>query len=102
MLADFYNKVFECLPVPPERKLSGEWLEKGTGVHDAFLQGIHLLLPGYGDKGPTLENFSYAQMKKNSPPAANRLGLMHLAFSVDDVHKTLSTIIENGGKRADK
>lgn len=98
VLADFYTKVFDCIPLPPERHLSGEWLEKGTGVKDAFLQGIHLLLPGYDDKGPTLEIFSYAQMKKNLPPAANRLGLMHLAFCVEDVHNTLAIIIENGGK----
>ena len=32
-LAEFYQQVFGCTPVPPERNLSGRWLEDGTGVH---------------------------------------------------------------------
>ncbi|WP_228442096.1 hypothetical protein [Chryseobacterium nematophagum] len=41
-LADFYELVFNCIPVPPERNQKGSWLEKGTGVPNAHLQGMHL------------------------------------------------------------
>ncbi len=99
-LADFYIKVFNCKPTLPERDLKGEWLEKGTGVKNATLKGMHLLLPGCGKEGPTLEIFQYSEnLNKALPAAANREGLGHLAFKVDDVDKILSEILENGGKK---
>ncbi len=99
-LADFYVKVFECKPVPPARNLSGGWLEKGTGVKAAHLEGIHLRLPGCGESGPTLEIYSYSEMLGSSgTPAANRLGFGHIAFRVDDVRKTLDTVVSHGGSR---
>jgi hypothetical protein len=50
-LADFYTRAFGCELVPPERDLKGPALEKGTGIPQARIQGAHLRLPGYGDKG---------------------------------------------------
>jgi predicted enzyme related to lactoylglutathione lyase len=97
-LAQFYEDVFGCVYIPPERDLSGDWLAKGTGVHDAVLQGCHLLLPGFGEHGPTLEIFSYAKMEEKLPSAANRLGLGHLAFNVEDVTLILERVVEYGGK----
>ncbi|MEQ9299790.1 MAG: hypothetical protein RIF33_14550 [Cyclobacteriaceae bacterium] len=44
-LADFYVKTFNCKIVPPLRKQSGDWLDKGTGLKNANLEGAHLLLP---------------------------------------------------------
>ncbi len=41
-LARFYCDVFGCPPKPPERDLSGTWLDNLT----AHLTGVHLLLPG--------------------------------------------------------
>ncbi len=55
-LASFYRRAFSCFEVPPERRLSGEWLSK-TGVKNASLEGVHLRLPGMGYEGPTLEIF---------------------------------------------
>jgi len=97
-LAKFYIDVFGCTPVPPERKLSGEWLEKGTGLKGADLEGVHLRLPGYGDNGPTLEIFQYKENEPGNRPAVNRPGFTHIAFSVRDVKETLQKIISNGGK----
>ena len=54
-LMEFYVSVFQCKLVPPIRDLSGEWLATGTGVPNAKFTGGHLLLPGYGPDGPTLE-----------------------------------------------
>ena len=97
-LADFYIKVFNCKPTAPERNLSGEWLEKGTGVKNAEIKGIHLELPGF-EKGPTLEIFQYHEMLEKPTPAPNREGIGHLAFHVDDVNEILKKIISHGGNK---
>ena len=82
-LARFYEEVFGCVVVPPERDLSGEWLERGTGVRGARLRGVHLRLPGHGDAGPTIEIFSYDDVAPQSHPVANRAGYGHIAFLVE-------------------
>ena len=46
-LAAFYQKVFNCKMLPPERNQKGKWLDKGLGLPKAHLKGAHLLLPGY-------------------------------------------------------
>ena len=60
-LARFYEDVFGCVPVPPERDLSGPEMEPARDCRRVS-GGIHLRLPGYGDAGPTLEVFSYDQL----------------------------------------
>lgn len=101
-LAKFYEEVFDCTPVPPERSQSGQWLEEGTGVEGAELAGMHLRLPGYGDNGPTLEIYQYKHMKEKPEAAANRQGLGHLAFAVDDVSEMLDRIVAQGGQALGK
>ena len=96
---NFYQEVFLCEPLSPERNISGEWLETGTAVKHAAIQGMHLRLPGYQDQGPTLEIFSYNHMLDQAPPAANRQGLGHLAFLVEDVAYTLQQVIAHGGSK---
>ena len=92
-LAQFYETVFGCVRVPPERHLSGKWLDKGTGVADANISGVQLRLPGHGDTGPTLEIFQYAENEGRLPPAANREGIGHLAFEVDDVADAMARAV---------
>lgn len=96
-LAQFYEKVFGCQRVPPERNLSGNWLERGTGVNKAKLCGVHLRLPGHGADGPTLEIYQYSQNETKLPPAANREGFGHIAFEVSDVEHATSKILSHGG-----
>jgi len=96
-LASFYQEVFGCVPISPERNLSGEWIDKATGLEDTHITGEHLLLPGYGDEGPTLEIFSYDRMPEHPGIAPNTPGFAHLAFSVDDVPRTANAIFERGG-----
>lgn len=99
-LVDFYINVFGCTPVPPERNLEGDWLEKGTGVKNAALKGMHLLLPGFEKGGPTLEIFQYNQNEnKLMPPMANREGYGHIAFHVDSVEEMLEKVVAAGGKK---
>ena len=96
-LADFYIKVFECQPVPPERNLKGPWLDKALNLKEAHITGIHLKLPGYTD-GPTLELFQYDEEAIGVYPYPNTPGYGHLAFNVPDVQETAEIIIENGGE----
>ena len=98
-LAKFYERVFGCVRVLPERHLSGDWLEKGTGVSGARCSGVHLHVPGYGDDGPTLEIFQYSKNESRLPPAANREGFTHIAFEVDDVEQAMAEVLENGGEQ---
>jgi catechol 2,3-dioxygenase-like lactoylglutathione lyase family enzyme len=97
-LADFYIEVFHCRVKPPERKLSGPWLDRATGLPNVKLEGVHLILPGYNDNGPTLEIFSYEDMQACEPCMPNRPGLTHIAFEVDDVDRTLKQALENGAQ----
>jgi predicted enzyme related to lactoylglutathione lyase len=96
-LANFYQGVFGCVPVLPERDYRGEKLEAGTGIPGAHLRGVHLRLPGHGDDGPTLEIFNYNILKSRGKTAVNRPGFGHIAFSVDDVTAAQKAVLEAGG-----
>ncbi|WP_086028986.1 VOC family protein [Tenacibaculum holothuriorum] len=98
-LTDFYIKVFNCVVIPPIRKQSGEWLEKGTGLKNAALQGTHLLLPGHGENGPTLEIYQYEHIENQEFIMPNKRGFGHIAFEVDNIEETLKNIELNEGKR---
>ena len=97
-LAEFYMKVFGCKPIPPERNLSGDWLERGTGIKGAHINGMHLKLPGNGNEGPTLEIFEYNQRKNNSGIAVNMPGFSHICFRVEDVEEARKTVMNAGGE----
>ena len=98
-LASFYETVFECIPVPPERDYSGDVAERGTGVPGAAFRGVHLRLPGLGPDGPTLEIYTYAtNLDPAATPAANRVGWGHIAFVVDDVAAARTAVLEAGGR----
>lgn len=96
-LAAFYEAVFGCTPVPPERAYSGPRLEALTGVLGAALQGVHLRLPGAGEGGPTLEVFQYDPLEPGPPPAVNRPGLAHIAFAVGSVEQARDAVLAGGG-----
>jgi catechol 2,3-dioxygenase-like lactoylglutathione lyase family enzyme len=98
-LASFYESIFDCVPVPPERDYSGDLAERGTGVSDAAFQGVHLRLPGHGADGPTLEICTYSgTIDPAAPPAANRVGWGHIAFMVDDVDSARTAVLAAGGQ----
>jgi catechol 2,3-dioxygenase-like lactoylglutathione lyase family enzyme len=96
-LVDFYVKTFNCVVVPPIRKQSGKWLDDGVGLDDAQLEGAHLLLPGYGENGPTLEIYQYNSMEKNEFQVPNRKGFGHIAFEVENVKSKVEDLIRNNG-----
>jgi catechol 2,3-dioxygenase-like lactoylglutathione lyase family enzyme len=96
-LALFYQEVFGCMPVPPERHLSGPALEAGTGLTGARIDGVHLRLPGWGDLGPTLEIFEYGETGADTERAVNRPGFAHVAFAVDSVPEARAEVLTHGG-----
>jgi predicted enzyme related to lactoylglutathione lyase len=96
-LADFYQRLFDCVPVPPERDYESAHLDAGTGLSGAHVTGMHLRLPGYGEGGPTLEIFNYAQLAERPATAVNRPGYGHLAFAVDDVSAAREAVLAAGG-----
>ena len=97
-LAGFYQALFGCVPVPPERDYSGPELEAGTGVPGSTLQGVHLRLPGQPAGGPTLEIYNYSRLADGPPPAVNRPGFGHLAFEVNSVQDARAEVLAAGGQ----
>ncbi len=98
-LVGFYQDIFGCQPVPPERHLTEPWVAQATGVPGAAIHGMHLRLPGHGAEGPTLEIFQYVPQKAGESAAINRPGLGHLAFAVEDVPAALAAVQAAGGSR---
>lgn len=97
-LAGFYERVFGCTFVPPERDYRGPDLSAGSGVANAALRGGHLRLPGGGPDGPTLEVYQYDPSLEGLPTAANRPGFGHIAFRVPDVEAARTIVLEEGGR----
>ena len=97
-LAAFYESVFGCRRVPPERNLAGKWLDKATGVDTAKITGMHLRLPGGGDNGPTLEIFQYDRGPDARKVTPDTPGFTHLAFAVDNVAETAARVFQAGGQ----
>jgi predicted enzyme related to lactoylglutathione lyase len=96
-LAGFYQRVFGCVPILPERDLSGPWLDAATNVAGARIRGIHLRLPGCGDGGPTLEIFEYFPAGPESRGPIHRPGFAHIAFQVGDVEAARQEVLAAGG-----
>ncbi len=97
-LAAWYQDLFGCIPVPPERDYQGNDLDAGTGLHGVHLRGAHLRLPGCGDDGPTLEIYNYSTLEPRPATAVNRPGYGHIAFGVDDVPAARKAVLESGGR----
>jgi catechol 2,3-dioxygenase-like lactoylglutathione lyase family enzyme len=97
-LAAFYRDVFDCRPVGPERDLHGGWVDRLTSLEGARITGAHLLMPGHGEEGPTLEIFAYEPAGAGELGPIHRPGLGHLAFHVDDVEAVRSRVLAHGGQ----
>lgn len=97
-VANFYQNVFECVPVYTQKRNSKKWLEQCTGVMEACIEGgVLLKLPGGGEHGPILEIFQYAQSEEKLDAVANRKGFGHIAFEVDDIVAAQKKVLEFGG-----
>ena len=97
-LLQFYVEVFDCEPVSSERDHHGPHIDALTAMPGARIHGRHVRLPGHGERGPTLEIFSYEETLDLLPPALNRPGFAHLAFEVADVERTRAAVLARGGR----
>ena len=98
-LIEFYKQVFNLRSIGETRDLRGEWVDQLTGLKNAHIVGEHLCMPGYEDKHPTLEIFSYDEMIESKNHQVNECGIAHLAFEVDDVEGMLKKVLDAGGKQ---
>ena len=96
-LARFYEEVFGCVPLPPERDYSGDLVDAVTGINGVHVRGVHLRLPGYESDGPTLEIFEYNETAAHGPSPINRPGFAHIAFVVDSVDDARGVVLAHGG-----
>ena len=80
----------------------GPLTDELTGMPGARIRGRHVLLPGHGERGPTLEIFSYEKNAAHPPTELHRPGFQHLAFEVDDVDAKRSEILARGGRDVGK
>lgn len=95
-LSSYYQKVFNCTPVPPERNFHGQWFERLTNLKGVHVEGEHLALPGYEEGGPTLEIFTYNIAEGTCSPI-NGYGFAHIAFDVDNIEEMYNRVIREGG-----
>ena len=96
-MISFYRDVLGCQSIGETRDLSGEWVDRLTGIPGAHIFGEHLALPGYPAGGPTLEIFGYDFVLPQTVKAVNASGFAHIAFAVDDVAATLRQVLACGG-----
>jgi len=94
----FYEETLGCVPLAPERNLSGDWLDRATGIPGARITGAHYRMPGAGSAGPTLEIFQYEPQEDAPPPPPNRAGFGHIAFVVPNVETARAAVIAAGGQ----
>jgi len=97
-LVDFYVEVFGCEPVGVERDHHGPWVETLTGIPGAWINGIHLRVPGHGDGGPTIEIFQYGENDPRPTMRLNTPGFPHIAFEVESVAEARELVLEKGGR----
>jgi predicted enzyme related to lactoylglutathione lyase len=97
-LANFYERLFDCVPVSSERDHHGAKFEALTARRAARARGRHLRLPGHGENGPTLEIFEYEHGEELLRPEIARPGFAHIAFEVPDIQKKRAEVIAAGGR----
>ena len=96
-LADWYERLFGCTPVPPERDYSGTRSRARHRRAERGPQGRAPPAPGHGDDGPTLEIYTFASTSGESEAGIDRPGFGHIAFAVADVDSARGRVLDEGG-----
>ena len=79
----FYSETLG-LKVTKRATITGEWISKVVGLHDAHGDVVYLDFPS----GPRIELIRYNRPALHRPPNVdlpNAPGIRHLAFKVDDI-----------------
>jgi catechol 2,3-dioxygenase-like lactoylglutathione lyase family enzyme len=74
----------------------GEWIDRIIGLEDVTVETVMVRVPGGGDVFEVVRFRSPSAGAHEAAPAANRPGLRHIAFKVDDVRGVVDRIREAG------
>ncbi|MEH0291435.1 MULTISPECIES: VOC family protein [Agrobacterium] len=94
-LATFYVNVMKCDVLREPRTLSGEKVSRGNGLSNSEIRTVWLRFPEL--EQPFLEIHEHRVTHPREQPRVNEPGFGHLAFQMEDISATLSSIIEAGG-----
>lgn len=102
LISQFYQDVFGCIPLDPFRHMTGKWagqLIAAENLEEAEVVGEHLLVPGYGENGPTLEILSYKPVGKDVTLECYDTGFTHICFEVpgNNISDALDRLEKFGG-----
>lgn len=75
---------------------SGEWIDRIIGLEEVTVEVVMARLPDGGDVFEVVRFCSPTAGAQDPPPAVNRPGLRHIAFTVDDVHGVVQRLRQNG------
>jgi catechol 2,3-dioxygenase-like lactoylglutathione lyase family enzyme len=71
---------------------SGDWIDRIIGLDDATVELVMVRAPDGSDVFEVVRFRSPAAGSDEPAPAANRPGLRHVAFKVDDVHGVVDRV----------
>lgn len=94
-LSDFYISVFDCEEIRSPRTLSGETVSRGSGLPNSVIYSIWLKFPE--QETPFLEILEYESSRIRAIPRVDELGISHLSFQLEDIHSTMTKVLEAGG-----
>jgi catechol 2,3-dioxygenase-like lactoylglutathione lyase family enzyme len=75
---------------------SGEWIDRIIGLENATVEVVMARVPDASDVFEVVRFRSPRAGAQEPAPAANRPGLRHIAFTVDDVRGVVDHLGENG------
>src|SRR3954470_24407861 len=75
---------------------SGEWIDRIIGLEEVTVEVVMARGPDGGDMLEVLRSRAPAAGAAEPAPAANRPGLRHVAFRVDDVRGVVDLVREGG------
>jgi catechol 2,3-dioxygenase-like lactoylglutathione lyase family enzyme len=75
---------------------SGEWIDRIIGLEDVSVELVMARTPDGHDVFEVVRFHSPVDGAQEPPPAANRPGLRHIAFKVDDVRGVVDRVRDAG------
>jgi catechol 2,3-dioxygenase-like lactoylglutathione lyase family enzyme len=75
---------------------SGDWIGRIIGLEDVTVELVMVRVPGGGDVFEVVRFHAPSAGAQEPAPAANRPGLRHIAFKVDDVRAVVDRAGEAG------
>ena len=77
-------------------RYGGDWIERIVGVEDPQIEVVMVRGPGGSDVFEVVRFLSPSAGAAEEAPAANRPGLRHVAFQVNDLRSLIDRVRESG------